>query len=93
MSLRVVELGFARLNAGAQHWRNMTSASLSLLSVVDGTDAYAISFWASKEKAEQYSRASYPEVLKAMAVVVQGTPEVLSYEVCSSTTPKITVRA
>jgi hypothetical protein len=25
--------------------------------------------------------------------VVQGTPEVLSYEVCSSTTPKITVRA
>jgi heme-degrading monooxygenase HmoA len=59
----------------------------------NGTDAYAISFWDSKEKAEQYSRAAYQEVLKAMGVVVQGTPEVLSYEVCSSTIPKITVRA
>ncbi len=26
MSLRLVELGFALLNAGAQHWRNMTLA-------------------------------------------------------------------
>ena len=59
----------------------------------NGTDAYALSFWESKEKAELYSRASYPEVLKAMGGVVQGTPEVLSYEVCSSTISKITTRA
>ena len=59
----------------------------------NGNDAYAISFWESKEKAEQYSRAAYPEVLKAMSSVVQGTPEVLSYEVCSSTIPKITARS
>jgi heme-degrading monooxygenase HmoA len=58
----------------------------------NGTDAYALSFWESKDLAEQYSRAAYPEVLKAMGNVVQGTPEVLSYEVCSSTIPKITVR-
>ncbi len=59
----------------------------------NGNEAYAISFWESKEKAEQYSRAAYPEVLKTMGNVVQGTPEVLSYEVCSSTIPKITARA
>ena len=59
----------------------------------NGNEAYAISFWESKEKAEQYSRAGYQEVLKAMSSVVQGTPEVLSYEVCSSTIPKITARS
>jgi hypothetical protein len=59
----------------------------------NGSDAYAISFWESKEKAELYGRATYPDVLKAFGNVVQGTPEVLSYEVCSSTIPKITARA
>ena len=43
-----------------------------------------------KDKAEQYGRGAYPDVLKALGNVVQGTPEVLSYEVCSSTIPKIT---
>jgi hypothetical protein len=28
MSLRLVELGFALLNAGAQHWRNMSSVAV-----------------------------------------------------------------
>jgi heme-degrading monooxygenase HmoA len=59
----------------------------------NGTDAYAVSFWESKEKAELYVRTTYPAVLKALSNVVQGTPEVLSYEVCSSTIPKITARA
>jgi heme-degrading monooxygenase HmoA len=59
----------------------------------NGHEVYAISFWESKEKAEQYNRAAYPEVLKALAPVVQGAPELLTYEVCSSTIPKITARA
>jgi heme-degrading monooxygenase HmoA len=59
----------------------------------NGNDAYALSFWESKEKAEHYARTVYPEVLKAMANVVEGTPQLLSYEVCSSTIPKITARA
>ncbi|RPH66529.1 MAG: hypothetical protein EHM78_23360 [Myxococcaceae bacterium] len=58
----------------------------------NGNEAYAMSFWESKDKAEQYDRAAYPEVLKALGNVVKGTPEVLSYEVCSSTIPKITAR-
>jgi heme-degrading monooxygenase HmoA len=59
----------------------------------NGNEAYAISFWESKEKAEQYGRAAYSDVLKTLGKVVQGTPEVLSYEVCSSTIPKITAHA
>jgi heme-degrading monooxygenase HmoA len=59
----------------------------------NGADAYAISFWETKEKAEQYGRAAYPEVLKALNNVVQGTPQVMSYEVCSSTISKITAHA
>ena len=59
----------------------------------NGREVYAISFWESKEKAELYSHAAYPAVLKNLALVVEGTPEVLTYEVCSSTIPKITARA
>jgi len=58
-----------------------------------GNEIYAISFWETKENAEQYGRAAYPEVLKVLANVVQGTPQMISYEVCSSTIPKITARA
>ena len=29
MSLQLVELGFALLNAGAQHWRNMSSVAVT----------------------------------------------------------------
>lgn len=59
----------------------------------NGNEAYAISFWESKEKAEAYNRSGYPEVLKALAKVVEGTPQLLGYEVCSSTVQKITPRA
>jgi heme-degrading monooxygenase HmoA len=59
----------------------------------NGNEAYAISFWDSKEKAEQYGRAAYADVLKTLGNVVKGTPEVVSYEVCSSTIPKITAHA
>jgi hypothetical protein len=58
-----------------------------------GTEALAISFWDSKEKAEAYNRAGYPEVLKVLSKVVDGTPELQGYEVCNSTMHKIPARA
>jgi heme-degrading monooxygenase HmoA len=57
------------------------------------TEAYAISFWESKEKADAYNRAGYPDVLKALAKVVEGTPQLQTYEVCSSTIQQIAARA
>ena len=50
-----------------------------------GTEAVAISLWDRKEDAEAYLRDSYPDVLKALAKVVDGTPEVRNLEVANST--------
>jgi len=51
----------------------------------NGKEAVAISLWEGKESAEAYSREAYPQVLKALASVVEGTPQVQSSEVSNST--------
>ena len=56
-----------------------------------GTEGVAISLWDKKEDAEAYLRSSYPEVLKALAKVVDGTPEVRNFEVAHSTLQKTAV--
>jgi hypothetical protein len=58
----------------------------------DGKEAVAISLWDEKENAETYNRAIYPEVLKTLAKVVVGTPQVQALEVCNSTFHKIAAR-
>ncbi len=55
----------------------------------DGKNAVAISLWDRKENAEAYTRDTYPAVLKDLASVVEGTPEVRAYEVANSTFHKI----
>jgi heme-degrading monooxygenase HmoA len=57
-----------------------------------GTEVVAISLWDKKEDAEAYHRGSYPEVLKALAKVVDGTPEVRNFEVANSTLQQTAVR-
>ena len=59
----------------------------------EGLTAIGISFWDRKENAEAYSRTTYPEVLKALANVVEGTPQVQTYEVSNSTVQKSAARA
>jgi len=53
-----------------------------------GTEVVAISLWDKNEDAEAYLRDSYPEVLKALAKVVEGTPDVRNFEVANSTLQK-----
>jgi hypothetical protein len=55
----------------------------------DSKDCIAISLWDRKESADVYSRETYPQVLKGLARVVEGTPEVHAYEVGNSTWHKI----
>jgi hypothetical protein len=55
----------------------------------NGTDAIAISLWHQKENADAYSRDAYPALLKSLTKVVEGTPQVHTYEVVSSTFHKI----
>jgi len=58
----------------------------------DGAEALAISLWENKENAESYGRDTYPQVLKSLANVVQGTPSVDAYQVSNSTFHKIAAR-
>jgi heme-degrading monooxygenase HmoA len=60
--------------------------------VPDGTEAVSVSVWDHKEHAEAYHRGTYPRVLKALANVVEGTPQVHTYEVSNSTFHKIVAR-
>lgn len=54
-----------------------------------GTKAFGISLWEKKENAETYGRGTYAEVTKILAGVVEGTPEVETYDVCNSTFHKV----
>jgi hypothetical protein len=58
-----------------------------------GKDAVAISLWDRKESADAYSRDTYPQVLKGLATMVEGTPKVNVYEVASSTFHTIVAHA
>ena len=54
-----------------------------------GADAVAISVWDLKENAENYARTGYPGVLTALNTIVEGTPQVHTYDVSNSTFHKI----
>ena len=54
----------------------------------NGTDAVGISVWDQKDNAEAYNRATYPEVQRLLSKVIEGTPQVQTYEVSTSTLPK-----
>jgi heme-degrading monooxygenase HmoA len=54
-----------------------------------GTEAFAISLWDKAENAEAYNRGTYPEVTKILATVVEGVPQVETYDVANSTFHKI----
>ena len=54
-----------------------------------GTEAFAISLWDRAESAEAYKRGTYPEVTKLLATVVDGPPQVETYNVATSTFHKI----
>jgi hypothetical protein len=55
----------------------------------NGTEAFGLSLWETRENAESYNRGSYPEVTKILARVVEGNPTVETYEVANSTFHKI----
>jgi len=56
-----------------------------------GMDVIAISLWDTKEHAEAYNAAGYPEVLKILNKVLDGSPRVRVSDVISSTLYKTAV--
>ncbi len=55
----------------------------------DRSEAIAISFWDTKAEAEAYNVIGYPEVLKTLTGIVEGTPRVGTAEVVTSTFQKL----
>ena len=56
-----------------------------------GADVTAISFWENKADAEAYNTNTYPQVLKTMARLIEGTPKIQTSDVVNSTFHKIAV--
>jgi hypothetical protein len=54
--------------------------------------AIGISLWDAKGDAEAYNRTGYPEVVKALLEVLDGTPTVETFEVSNSTLHKVAAK-
>jgi hypothetical protein len=50
-----------------------------------GVDVTIISLWEEKRDADTYNTNTYPGVLKTLARFIEGTPQVHTFEVVSST--------
>ena len=57
----------------------------------DLTEAVGNSFWETRADAEAYNRTGYPEVVKCLEKVLDGTPTVGTANVSNSTLHKLTV--
>lgn len=60
-----------------------------LISTHDPDTMLALSFWNSRDDAERYHREQYPTVLETIEKLVDGEPEVRTFEVDYSTAHKI----
>jgi hypothetical protein len=53
-----------------------------------GVDVTAISIWENKNDADAYNTNTYPQVLKTLAKFIEGTPQVHTFDVVTSTIRK-----
>src|ERR1039457_2360940 len=53
-----------------------------------GVDVTAISLWDNKNDADSYNTNTYPQVLKTLARFIEGTPQVRTFDVVTSTFQK-----
>jgi len=63
------------------------------LSNPSSLDAIAISLWETRADAEAYNTNTYPEVLKTLSRMIDGTPKVQTFEAVTSTFHKVAVAA
>jgi hypothetical protein len=56
-------------------------------------DVIAISLWDNKANAEAYNTSAYPEVLRTLGRMIDGTPKVQTFESVSSTFHNVAVTA
>ena len=100
MYARVVSIKL-KANAATEFTKTLENEIIPLLRKQNGfrdeisllaperSEVVAISLWNKKEDAEQYNRTTYPGILKTLSRVIEGTPEVKTFEVSSSTFHKL----
>ena len=68
-------------------WLREQTGFLDLITLADaaGREIIAISFWDQKENAQTYNSTGYPEALKILKTLLDGTPHVRTFDVVSST--------
>lgn len=62
---------------------------ITLVSDEDPNRILAISFWKSKENAQAYQREQYSKVTETIRNLIEGDPQVRTFEVETSTAHKI----
>ena len=50
-----------------------------------GIDLTVVSIWENKKDADNYNTNTYPQVLKTLARFIEGTPQVHTFDVVTST--------
>jgi hypothetical protein len=61
--------------------------------VPNGSEVVGISLWDSREQADAYNSASYAEVMRELNKLLEGTPQVKTYDIANSTAHNIAARA
>jgi hypothetical protein len=56
-------------------------------------DVIAVSLWDTRANAEAYNTNTYPEVLRTLARMIDGTPQVQTFEAVTSTFHNVAVAA
>jgi hypothetical protein len=64
-----------------------------VLMAQNGSDAIGISLWDSKENAEAYQKEDYPNVQKRLSKLIEGAPQIQTYEVPLSTFHRVAAGA
>jgi hypothetical protein len=62
---------------------------LIVLAVLDGREVATISFWGDEGREQAYNSRGYPEALKTLKRLLDGTPYVKTFDVVSSTFQRI----
>jgi hypothetical protein len=75
-------------------WLREQKGFLDLITLADpgGGEVVAISFWDQKANAQTYNSIGYPEALKILKKLLDGTPHVRTFDVVSSTLQKVAPR-
>src|ERR1700730_9528096 len=63
------------------------------LSNPSNPEVISISLWDNKANADAYSTSTYPEVLRKLATMIDGTPKVQTFEAVTPTFHKVAVAA